>query len=140
MSVTLKVLEISAEENGTYYSLLPPPAASGLTVSWQTLDSQKSGRDNNIGAMFRDKVADKLPVEISVPYGLTSADFVSIHHIIREGYFWCKLPDPTTGTYHPIKVYCAGCKPPIAKITEFNSSGEPSAWIYDAFELSFVEM
>lgn len=137
MAVTLKALEISRTQGGSYTRIQTPTA---VTVGWQTLDSQKSGRDNNTGAMFRDKVAEKLPIKFTLPYGLKNDQVADLLDIIAAADFWVKAPNPRTGAYGPIHVYCAGCEPPIAQITDFNSSGEPTAWIYDAFELNFVEM
>ena len=111
-----------------------------MTVSFQTLDSAKSGRDNNTGKMFRDKVAEKLTAKITIPAGVTNSELAPIMTIITAGSFWAYIPNPKTGLSTPTKnFYCATVEPPIEKITAF-SNNHPSAWTYDEFELSFVEM
>ena len=137
------VLAVCATQDGTYTMLkkgnqeyIPVE----MTVSFQTLDSAKSGRDNNTGKMFRDKVAEKLTAKITIPAGVTNSELAPIMTIITAGSFWAYIPNPKTGFSTPAKnFYCATVEPPIEKITAF-SNNHPSAWTYDEFELSFVEM
>lgn len=118
------------------------PTPDEMVVSLQTLDSAKSGRNNNTGKMFRDKVAEKLTIKLTMPYGIDNTKMASIMSIIKTTSFYCSVIDPRTATYNSkgINVYCASVEPDIAEITEFNAAGTPTKWIYESFELTFVEM
>lgn len=116
------------------------PTPDEMTVSFQTLDSSKSGRNNNTGLMFRDKIAEKLTIKVTLPYGIDNTTMKNILEIIRQTSFYCMVLSPVTGTAVTKNVYCASAEPAIAEITEFNSSGTPTKWIYESCELSFVEM
>lgn len=116
------------------------PTATELTPQWQTLDSENTGRDNNTGKMFRDKVADKGKWVITFPQGLTNADVSTILQIVKAGDYWIKIPDALTGTYAQKNVYTSSCEPEIQRITELNSSGEPTKWIYKEFSMDVIEM
>jgi len=128
-------VRISTSSSGSWTTL---PTPTELNVTVQTLDSAKSGRDNNTGAMFRDKITEKLTVKMTLPYGINNTNMASYLSIIKSDSFYVQIIDPRTGTYRAINVYCATIDTPIAKIE--TDDGVPSSWIYDAISLSFVEM
>ena len=134
------VIKICATNSNTSSDWIQLPTATELTPQWQTLDSENTGRDNNTGKMFRDKVADKAKWVIEFPQGLTNADVATILSIVNAGDYWIKAPDSLSGTYATKNVYTSSCEPEIQRITELNSSGEPTKWIYKEFSMDVIEM
>ena len=138
--MAIAVLKVRAGTSGNWTALATPV---DMTVSFQALDSAKSGRDNNTGAMFRDLVTKKLTAKIKIPYGVSNTELKNVLDVISGGSFYCYIFDPLTGSWHGDKrFYCSSVEPPIAKVSTGIVSGSETVtgWIYDEFELSFVQM
>jgi len=110
------------------------PAPVVMTPAVNALDSSKSGRDNNTGAMFRDKIAEKQTYTITFPHGLNNTQVAEILQIIMESEYelWC--PNPKTGTYNIKSFYSSAVTPDICRIES------ETLWYYYEFSLEAVEM
>ena len=93
--MALSVFKIKKVSATTWYTL---PTPITLKPSINALDSQKTGRDNNTGKMFRDKIAEKLKYTVEVPEGLTNTQVRDILAILLEQQFSAYIPNPKTGT------------------------------------------
>lgn len=111
---------------------LPVPVT--MTPSVNALDSSKSGRDNSVGDMFRDKIAEKQSYTITVPFGLNNEQVAKILQIVMDSDFvmWC--PNPKTGAYNEKSFYLAQVTPDIHKIIS------ETYWIYNEFSFEATEM
>lgn len=136
----------------TWYAL---PAAAKLKASWETLDASTTGRDNNTGKMFRDKVADKAKWEIDIPFGMTNSSVKTANKVltgvpallslVKDNSFYIMAPDTLTGTCTVKNVYCSKCEPEIHKILTWtaattNSPATPATWDYNAFSIHIIEI
>lgn len=119
------------KQSGSWLSL---PVPVSLQPSINALDSSKSGRDNNTGAMFRDKIAEKLKYSIEFPSGLNNTEVAEILDVLLEGSFVAWLPNPKTGAYSEKSFYCSAAEPAISRIFS------ESYWIYNSFTVSATEM
>lgn len=110
------------------------PAPVVMTPAVNALDSSKSGRDNNTGAMFRDKITEKQTYTIAFPFGLNNTQVAEILQIIMESSFelWC--PNPKTGAYNTKSFYSSAVTPDIYRIES------ETLWFYNEFSLEAVEM
>lgn len=110
------------------------PAPVVMTPAVNALDSSKSGRDNNTGAMFRDKITEKQTYAITFPFGLNNTQVADILQIVMESDFdlWC--PNPKTGTYNTKSFYTAAVTPDIHHIES------ESLWFYNEFSFEATEM
>ena len=134
------VIKICSTNSNTASDWTRLPTAVELTPQWQTLDSENTGRDNNTGLMFRDKIADKAKWVINFPQGMNNTDVAIILGIVKSGSYWIKAPDSLTGTYATKNVYTSVCEPEILEVTELNNNDEPSVWTYKAFTMDVIEM
>lgn len=116
----------------TVWLELPAPVV--MTPAVNALDSSKSGRDNNTGAMFRDKITEKQSYTITFPFGLNNIQVAPILQIVMESDFelWC--PNPKTGAYNVKSFYSSAVTPDIFRIES------ESLWYYYEFSLEAVEM
>lgn len=130
-----KVIQISS--NGSSWQDMPTPVE--LKPIWETLDSENTGRDNNTGKMFRDKVADKGKWEIDFPAGLSNTQVSTMLQIMKAGSYYVKIPDSLTGMYKQFQVYTSSCEPEIERITELTNN-VPNKWVYKAFSIHIIEM
>lgn len=105
-----------------------------IKPSDNALDSEKSGRDNSSGTMFRDKIAEKLKYTVEMPSGMTNTEVSAILAIILAPQFSATVPNIRTGSFDSTKnFYCSGCEPEIELITS-------SGWTYKAWSFSMTEM
>lgn len=111
---------------------LPVPVAMAPAVN--SLDSSKSGRDNNTGAMFRDKITEKQSYTITFPFGLNNTQVSDILQIVMESEFELYCPDPKTGVYSSKTFYTSAVTPEIYRIES------ETLWYYHEFSLEAVEM
>lgn len=120
------------KKGDTAWLELPAPVV--MTPAVNALDSSKSGRDNNTGAMFRDKIAEKQTYTITFPHGLNNTQVAEILQIIMESEFelWC--PNPKTGAYNTKSFYSPAVTPDIYRIES------ETLWYYYEFSLEAVEM
>lgn len=125
------VSKIKKTSDATWFEL-PVPVSMNPIVN--ALDSSKSGRDNNVGDMFRDKVAEKQEHSITFPAGLNNTQVAKILDIVLETSFDCWCPNPKTGTYGTKNFYCASCAPTIQRIFS------ERYWEYAEFTIEITEM
>ena len=111
---------------------LPVPISMAPVVN--ALDSSKSGRDNNLGNMFRDKIAEKQEYTLTFPARLSNTQVAQILDIVMEGSFDCWLPNPKTGQFGQKTFYCTSAEPEIHQIYS------TSLWDYNSFSISLTEM
>lgn len=111
---------------------LPVPVSMSPVVN--ALDSSKSGRDNNMGDMFRDKIAEKQEYSMTFPAKLNNIQVAKILAIVLEESFDCWVPNPKTGAYETKSFYCASCAPPIQRIFS------EQYWEYGEFTIDITEM
>lgn len=119
------------KSTGPWYEL---PVPVTMRPSINALDSSKTGRDNNTGKMFRDKIAEKLKYSIEFPFGLDNSRVASILDILLAGSFIAWVPDPKTGTFVEKSFYCSSCEPEINKVHS------ETFWDYKSFSVSVTEM
>lgn len=118
--------------DNTEWLELPAPVI--MTPAVNALDSSKSGRDNNSGEMFRDKIAEKQSYVISFPYGLDNITVANILQIVLESEFELYCPNPKTGKYSTKTFYSSTVTPDIDHIES------EELWYYKEFSLEAVEM
>ena len=111
---------------------LPTPITIQPAVN--ALDNSKSGRDNNTGMMFRDKIAEKRKYTVEVPAGMTNTQMAALYEILLGNYFVAWGPDPTTGTFTEHNYYCAAIEPKINQIYSLTS------WDYESWSFNATEM
>lgn len=97
------------------------------------LDSSKSGRDNNTGKMFRDKVADKVTLSLSISE-TTNEESAAISAIILSPSFEAKVPNPCTGLVEIKTMYCTSIPWEIKEITSEDT------WINKEVQMEWVEI
>lgn len=124
-------IKIKKKTSTAWYDL---PVPVEMSPSVNALDSSKSGRDNNTGAMFRDKIAEKQSYSITFPYGIDNKVMAEILQIVMEGEFDIYAPDPKTGTYSSKSFYTSSAAPQISQIIS------ETLWIYEEFSIEAVEM
>ena len=129
--MALSVFKIKKVSATTWYTL---PTPITLKPSINALDSQKTGRDNNTGKMFRDKIAEKLKYTVEVPEGLTNTQVRDILAILLEQQFSAYIPNPKTGTFQTKNFYCSSAEPEINRIYSQTS------WDYKSWSFSATEM
>lgn len=120
------------KKSDTEWLELPAPVV--MTPAVNALDSSKSGRDNNTGAMFRDKIAEKQSYTITFPFGLNNTQVAAILQIIMESEFDLYAPNPKTGAYGTKSFYSSAATPDIHHIES------ESLWFYNEFSIEAVEM
>lgn len=135
--IATNVIKIG-KTSSTITTKLPTPTT--LTPQWQSLDSENTGRDNNIGSMFRDKITDKRKWNVELPSGMTNTEVAEILDIISASDYWIKTIDSLSGTYKSFNVYTSSCEPEVELITELDSNDEPIAWKYKAIKFDVIEM
>lgn len=95
---------ISTTSNGPWFAV---PAPIEFKPNWETLDSATTGRDNNTGLMFRDKVADKRKWECTLPDNLTNTSWIYnnecysrqfVKPASRNGYYMVTSTSPFSAT------------------------------------------
>lgn len=126
--VCMKIKKTDAKD---WYIL---PDILTIKTAVNSLHSHSSGRDNNLGNMFIDKVSEKQKFTATLKAGISSTEMVKILDIIMSPSFDCYLPNPRTGKL--------GAK------TFFNATGEAEirrmyndyTWDYKAFTFSLTEM
>ncbi|MBE6771079.1 MAG: hypothetical protein E7547_02905 [Ruminococcaceae bacterium] len=123
--------KIKRKSDSTWLDL-PTPVV--MTPAVNALDSSKSGRDNNTGAMFRDKIAEKQSYIVTFPFGLNNTQVAKILQIVMESEFNLYCPNPKTGTYDTKTFYTATVTPDIHHIESEN------LWYYNEFSFEAVEM
>ncbi len=97
------------------------------------LDSSKSGRDNNTGKMFRDKVADK--VTLSVYIGeTTNEESAAISAIVLSPTFEARMPNPCTGRVDTKTMYCTSIPWEVKEMTSNET------WINKEVQMEWVEI
>ncbi len=104
-----------------------------IKPSDNSLDSEKSGRDNSTGTMFRDKIAEKLKYTVDMPSGMNNTTVAAILSIILAPSFAAQVPNPKTGTFVTKDFYCSGCEPEIDLITD-------NGWTYKSWSFNMTEM
>jgi hypothetical protein len=124
-------IKIKKKSDSSWYEL-PVPVVMTPTVN--ALDSSKSGRDNNTGAMFRDKVAEKQSYSITFPHGLNNTEVSKIVQIVMDDQFDIYAPDPKSGAYSTKSFYASAVTPEIFLIVD------ESLWYYKEFTIEAVEM
>ena len=120
------------KSSSTTWTTLPVPIS--LKPAINVLDSSKSGRDNNTGSMFRDRIAEKQKFTAEIPGGLNNTQVAEMLDIILEGSFDCWLPNPKTGQFGQKTFYCTSAEPEIHQIYS------TSLWDYNSFSISLTEM
>ena len=107
-----------------------------ITPGANSLDSSKSGRDNNSGDMFRDMITNKLEYTVKMPADMSNTEVSDILAIILAPQFIAEVPDIKTGSYTNSSkaFYCASCKPEIKQIIS------RSSWIYNEWSFEMTEM
>ncbi len=126
------MVAMKIKKEGGAWLTLPTPIT--MKPSINALDSSKTGRDNNIGEMFRDKIAEKLKYSVEFPFGLNNTQVAEILDIILEGSFIAWVPNPKTGAFAEKSFYCSSAEP------EINQIFSESKWNYRSFEISATEM
>lgn len=116
---------------GEWYEL---PTPISIKPAVNALDNSKSGRDNNTGTMFRDKIAEKRKYTIEVPEGMTNIQMAALYKILLGNYFVAWGPDLTTGTFTEHEYYCSVTEPNINRIYSLTS------WDYEAWSFNATEM
>ena len=111
---------------------LPTPIT--MKPALNALDNSKSGRDNNKGNMFRDKIAEKLKYSIEMPDGLSNTQVAQILQILMETQFTAFVPDVKSGMFKEKSFYCSSVEPEIEQI--YSST----YWTYKSWSFSAVEM
>lgn len=111
---------------------LPTPIT--MKPALNALDNSKSGRDNNKGNMFRDKIAEKLKYSVEMPDGLNNTQVAQISQILMETQFTAFVPDVKSGTFKEKNFYCSSVEPEIEQI--YSST----YWTYKSWSFSAVEM
>jgi hypothetical protein len=129
--MALQVFRIRKNSSSSWVTL---PAPATLKPSVNALDNSKSGRDNNTGKMFRDKIAEKLKYTVEMPHGMTNTEVAAILAIILEGSFEAYGPDPKTGTFKTKTFYCSSAEPEINQVYSLTS------WDYKSWSFSATEM
>ncbi|MBP3328317.1 MAG: hypothetical protein J6L91_05365 [Clostridia bacterium] len=129
--MALQVFKIKKTSASSWY-VLPTPVT--LKPAVNALDNSKSGRDNNTGKMFRDKIAEKLKYTVEVPHGLNNTQVAAILDIILEGSFNAYGPDPKTGRFQTKTFYCSSAEPEINQVYSLTS------WDYKSWSFSLTEM
>lgn len=129
--MAIQVFKIKKTTSSSWY-VLPTPVT--LKPAVNALDNSKSGRDNNTGKMFRDKIAEKLKYTVEVPHGLSNTQVAAILDIILEGSFNAYGPDPKTGTFKIKTFYCSSAEPEINQVYSLTS------WDYKSWSFSLTEM
>lgn len=124
-------IKIKKKSEASWYEL-PVPVVMTPTVN--ALDSSKSGRDNNTGAMFRDKIAEKQSYSITFPYGLSNTVVARIIQIVMDSEYEIYAPDPKSGAYSTKSFYSSAVTPDIHHIVNEN------LWYYNEFSIEAVEM
>lgn len=124
-------IKIKKKSDSAWYEL-PVPVVMTPTVN--ALDSSKSGRDNNSGAMFRDKIAEKQDYRITFPHGLNNTEVARIIQIVMDDQFDVYAPDPKSGAYSTKTFYAAKITPDIFCVVNEN------LWYYNEFDVEAVEM
>ena len=124
-------IKIKKKSDSSWYAL-PVPVVMTPTVN--ALDSSKSGRDNNTGAMFRDKIAEKQSYSIIFPYGLDNTVVAKIIQIVMDSEFDVYAPDPKSGAYSSKSFYASAVSPEIHHIVS------EDLWYYNEFSVEAVEM
>lgn len=120
------------KKNGGVWLQLPTPVTMKPAIN--ALDSSKTGRDNNTGAMFRDKIAEKLKYNIEFPFGLNNTQVAEILDVLLAGSFVAYIPDPKTGAFVEKSFYCSSAEP------EINQIYSETFWDYKGFSVSATEM
>lgn len=120
------------KKGDTAWHELPAPVV--MTPAVNALDSSKSGRDNNTGAMFRDKIAEKQTYTITFPHGLNNTQVADILQIVLESEYEIYCPNPKTGAYNIKSFYSSAVTPDICHIES------ETLWYYHEFSLEAVEM
>lgn len=116
----------------TTWTALPVPMS--LKPSTNVLDSDKSGRDNNTGKMFRDIITSKNKYTATLPGGITNTQFAALADIILSDSFDCWLPNPMTGKFGTKTFYCATLEAEIERIYS------ESLWVYQEISFNLTEM
>ena len=111
---------------------LPTPIT--MKPALNALDNSKSGRDNNKGNMFRDKIAEKLKYSVEMPDGLTNKEVAAISQILMETQFTAFVPDVKSGMFKEKSFYCSSVEPEIEQIYSL------TYWTYKSWSFSAVEM
>ena len=125
---------VSKIKKTTDTSWLELPAPISMAPVVNALDSSKSGRDNNLGNMFRDKIAEKQEYTLTFPAKLSNTQVAQILNIIMEESFDCWCPNPKNGTFGTKTFYCASCAPQIQRIFS------ETYWEYAEFDIEATEM
>ena len=129
--MALQVFKIK-KTSASSWTVLPAPAT--LKPAVNALDNSKSGRDNNTGKMFRDKIAEKLKYTVEMPHGMSNTEVAQILDIILEGSFQAYGPDPKTGRFATKTFYCSSAEPEINQVYSLTS------WDYKSWSFSATEM
>ncbi len=126
------MVAMKIKKEGGSWLTLPTPVTMKPTIN--ALDSSKTGRDNNTGKMFRDKIAEKLKYSVEFPHGLDNVLVANILDVILEGSFIAWIPNPRTGTFSEKSFYCSAVDP------EINQIYSEDKWDYRSFAISATEM
>lgn len=97
------------------------------------LDSSKSGRDNNTGKMFRDKVADKVTLSVSIGE-TTNEESAAISAIVLSPTFEVRMPNPHTGLIDTKTMYCTAIPWEVKEMTS------DETWINKEVQMEWVEI
>ena len=129
--MSMTVMKIKKTGTSSWKTL---PTPMSLKPSTNIIDSDKSGRDNNTGKMFRDIITSKNKYTATLPSGITNTQYIALADIILSDSFDCWLPNPMTGKFDAKTFYCATLEPEIEQIFSEN------LWTYKEFSFNLTEM
>lgn len=106
-----------------------------VALQWDEsdLDSSEGSGRNQLGDMFRDRIAVKRKISVSFP-PMKDTEMATLLEAISPMFFKLEYPDPRLGRRHTITVYVSDRSVPVYMFDKVMNQ-----WIWQGMAIDFIE-